>query len=125
MVIKKKIIILIGIFISFSLLSLGAYFFYNGFSREHRPVKDPRGDSEFMCKRVIIGFQESATSEMVQSAIKSVQGKIVGSIPVIRVYQISIPGRCDAETVLHAIEILENNPAVEYAEPDHVMYLLD
>lgn len=117
---KIKIIILISLSILF--LSLGAIFFYNNFVREPRFVKDPQG-KEILCKRVNIGFNESATQEMINSTVKSVQGEIVMSIPEISSYQISIPGRCDAETVFRAIEVLEKIPGVEFAEPSYAIYL--
>ena len=70
----------------------------------------------FQCKRVMVTFSETATAEMMLDAAKSVRGNVVNEIPELRSYTLALPGRCQAKTVLEAVDTLKKQPGVINAE---------
>ena len=66
---------------------------------------------------ILVKFKLDTPVDKVNSIIASVGAEIVKHFKFIRTYHLKLSDNIPAS---QAIEILQENPAVEYAEPDHV-----
>lgn len=75
----------------------------------------PRG-MEYVSDQVLVKFKSSVTEEMREAAIASYQSTTLKRISGIDVYHLQIPGDVAVEEMIY---LLEQNPDVEYAEPNY------
>ena len=87
-----------------------------GLSDPYTLVEDPATGTCLYSNEVIVAFFDLISEDRIQEIIAGEGGTIVGTIPALGVYQISIPGDGTATGVQAAIEAFEGYPEVEYAE---------
>ncbi len=88
---------------------------------ENHIVQDQTTGSRFYCNQVMVTFKENVQPVEIQTAVNSINGMIIGVEPKIRGYQIEIP--CNGTTgVFSAINILQQNPAVESASANSLTF---
>ncbi|MCK4758976.1 MAG: peptidase S8 [Candidatus Aminicenantes bacterium] len=75
----------------------------------------PRG-MQYVSDQVLVKFKSSVTEEMREAAIASYQSTTLKIISSINVYQLQVPEDVSVEEMLY---LLEQNPDVEYAEPNY------
>ncbi len=68
---------------------------------------------------VLVKFKPNTSATEINSAITSAGAEVIKHIKFIRVYHIRLGKDI---SVIKAIEILEKNPVVEYAEPEQVYH---
>ena len=71
---------------------------------------------QYVSDQVLVKFKSSVTEEMREAAIASYQSTTLKRISSISVYQLQIPEDVSVEEMLY---LLEQNPDVEYAEPNY------
>ena len=98
-------------------LLLWAWLFTRQVAHVPALVKDPAGGADFFCQAVRVVFTASATESLQNAAIAAVQGSIAAQAPALHAYLLTLPGRCDAQTVWRATERLREIPGVQSAEP--------
>lgn len=79
----------------------------------------PRG-MQYVSDQVLVKFKPSVTEEMREAAIASYQSTTLKRISCINVYQLQIPEDIAVEEMIY---LLEQNPDVEYAEPNYLRRL--
>ena len=75
---------------------------------------------QYVSNQVLVKFKPSVTEEMREAAIASYQSTTLKRISRINVYQLQIPEDVSVEEMLY---LLEQNPDVEYAEPNYIRRL--
>ena len=68
---------------------------------------------------ILVKFKPSITSEQIQIKIASYETEIKHIIPEIKIYQLKLP---EGYTVEEMIQVYNENPDVEFAEPNYVAY---
>ncbi len=71
---------------------------------------------QYVSDQVLVKFKSSVTEEMREAAIASYQSTTLKIISSINVYQLQVPEDVSVEEMLY---LLEQNPDVEYAEPNY------
>ena len=71
---------------------------------------------QYVSDQVLVKFKSSVTEEMKEAAIASYQSTTLKRISSINVYQLQLPEDVSVEEMLY---LLEQNPDVEYAEPNY------
>jgi hypothetical protein len=102
------------------LFILAVYSWLHPASLSGQIVHSPVDGSPLLCKRVIVTVASSTPQSSIASAFNSLNAHVVSTIPQLRVYYLSLPGRCNYEGVVRAIEILRNTPGIDAAEPEQV-----
>lgn len=81
--------------------------------------KDPRG-SDYVSGQVLVKFNPTLSSSMVKATIASYGLKQIKRIPRLNIFQLQVP---KTMTVKEMVSYLEQNPDVQYAEPNYKAYL--
>jgi len=91
--------------------------------REVRSGRPVRGQApRFAADRVVVKFKSDVSAELAAAVVSAYGAREIGKIEAIGVRQIQIPSRLSVEEMIFA---LEQNPDVEYAEPDYVCRISD
>jgi len=115
MITKRKFKLILIVIILAAVIG-GIFLWFTGYLGSPRSVTDPVSGNKILCKRVAVIFKDVAHSVDIQNAIRSVQGTVVVQ-NIDGLYELSIPGPCNAEEVFRAVDILKNRSEVEIAEP--------
>lgn len=88
--------------------------------RDRLPVRD-RGQ-HYAADRIVVRFKPDVSTELADALVSAYGAREIGRIEAIGVRQIQIPSGFSVELMIFA---LEQNPDVEYAEPDYVCRISD
>jgi type VII secretion-associated serine protease mycosin len=77
-----------------------------------------RTEDEFEAGVILVKFKTGVSEESISSALAKYSAQITGQIPALGVLRLSVPEGREVELS----EQLSQDPAVEYAEPDYVVY---
>jgi hypothetical protein len=70
------------------------------------------------CNQVLIVFQTNVTRQQQERILSSINGAIIGGVPSLDIYQVSIPNPdCSAQKVLKTCERLQKNLMIVVASP--------
>ena len=86
-------------------------------------VEDPDTGVSLYSDELIVAFFDLISEDRIQEIIAAEGGTIVGTIPALGLYQISMPGDGTAAGIYAAIEAFEEYPEVEYAEASYAAEL--
>ncbi len=75
---------------------------------------------QYVPDQVLVKFKSSFSEEMREATVAAYQARKIRRIPRIDIYQIQTPENVSVEEMLY---LLEQNPDVEYAVPNHIRYL--
>ncbi len=75
---------------------------------------------QYVPDQVLVKFKPSLSEEMREATVVAYQSRKIRRIPSIDIYQIHTPENVSVEEMLY---LLEQNPDVEYAVPNHIRHL--
>ena len=75
---------------------------------------------QYVPDQVLVKFKPSLSEEMREATVVAYQSRKIRRIPRIDIYQIHTPENVSVEEMLY---LLEQNPDVEYAVPNHIRHL--
>jgi len=80
-------------------------------------VEDVTSGQKFVCDQVMVAFKEGVSITNIESLVNSINGDIVGFLPLSRTYQIQIS--CNGtQGVLSVVATLKQSPLVSAASPN-------
>jgi subtilisin family serine protease len=83
---------------------------------------DPQTGQSAVCNELLVAFQPGVAQQNIDSAILAVSGTLVGMLPAIGVYRVTISS-CSGSSLNSAQTLLSANPFVAFAELDYVVAL--
>jgi subtilisin family serine protease len=75
---------------------------------------------QYVPDQVLVKFKPSLSEEMREATVLEYQARKIRRIPMIDIYQLQTPENVSVEEMLY---LLEQNPDVEYAVPNHIRHL--
>jgi subtilisin family serine protease len=75
---------------------------------------------QYVPDQVLVKFKSSFSEEMREATVAAYQSRKIRRIPRLDIYQLQTPENVSVEEMLY---LLEQNPDVEYAVPNHIRYL--
>jgi subtilisin family serine protease len=75
---------------------------------------------QYVPDQVLVKFKSSLSEEMREATVVAYQSRKIRRIPRIDIYQLQTPENVSVEEMLY---LLEQNPDVEYAVPNHIRHL--
>ena len=83
-------------------------------------VEDVASGQKFVCDQVMVAFKEGVSITNIESLVNSINGDVVGFLPLSRTYQVQIP--CNGtQGVLSAVATLKQSSLVSSASPNLVI----
>ncbi len=126
---SKKIKILIAFLFVLGLLSAGLLYF-KPFEGKNSPsshytsgVKHPKTGALMACNTISLVAKPETDKTTIETYANHLNATIGRTIPQIHAFQINLPGKCDAESILNGVDYLKGMPGIKSAEPDYLRTL--